>query len=375
MKNEIRILHILNDLNPSGAEVMLEVASKYWIEHGILGYILATGENVGSYAEQLKKSGYQIYHIPLKLKLLFIIKLFKLIKKNKFDIIHIHSEGASLYSAIASKISKRQNVIRTVHHIWPKKRILPYMKRKVFRFITNKVFKIVSVSNSYSGRENEKMYYNCDNLLIPNWYDEIRYQPLSFQEKNNLRRKYNISESEIVVASLGGNWPYKNYWMIIEALSHLPSIVNIKYFQIGPEGDEKPLQNIANKLNVKNKVYFWGKVYDVLPLLQMSDYYIMPSSEEGFGNAAIEAMGTGLIPILADVKALCDFKKYYNNIKDIIWIRPNVTDIVNVFKNIYTSKRYEIYKQGKILHSITKNKFGVSVGAKEYLKLYKSLIV
>jgi len=360
----IKVLHILNSLQPSGAEVMLKISSKLWQENGVYGHILATDNDVGVYQKELEKAGFIIHHIPLKPKIKYIINLVNLINKNKIDVIHIHSEGASLYSVIASKISKRKNIIRTVHHIWPKKKLLPYIKRKVF--------KIVSVSNSSSGRENEKMYYNCENLLIPNWYDEIKYQPLSFQEKNSLRRKYDITENEIIVTSLGGNWPYKNYWMIIEALSHLPAEVNIKYFQIGPEGKGKPLQIIANKLNVKNKICFWGIVDDVLQFLQISDYYIMPSSEEGFGNAALEAMGTGLIPILSDVKALSDFKKYYNN-EDIIWIKPNVSDIIRVFKNICTSNRYEIYKQGRTLHCKTMRNFGVSVGAKEYINLYKSL--
>jgi len=367
----LKVLHILNSLNPSGAEVMLEIANSYWNENDVYSDILATGSTVGVYKKNLEKKGMRIHHIPLNPKFRFLLGFYKFLKTYHYDIIHIHSEGASLFAALAVRLQSRQTIIRTVHHIWPRRRLLPFLKRLVYRFISNKLLKVIPVSNSLSGQENERKYFYANNILIPNWYDDEKFVPVNDDEKKKLRNAYNISNKSIIITSLGGNWPYKNYWMIIEAISHLPVQTKIRYFQIGPEGNNNPLQKLAKKLNVFDKVYFWGKVENVLPYLQMSDYYIMPSTEEGFGNAAIEAMGTGLKPILSDVKALCDFKNY-NKKTDIIWIQPAVNDIVNVFKSIENNKEDLLHDTNKFeLSKTTKKNFGIKVGATAYLNLYK----
>jgi len=369
----IKVLHILNKLNPSGAEVMLEIASKYWQENGVLSEILSTEESKGDYEPILEKAGYNVTHIELKPYLKFIITSYKLLKNSDYDIIHIHSEAASLFIAIAARLAGKNHIIRTVHHIWPRRRILPFIKRYIYRFISNKFLGVLAVSNSVSGLENEIRYFNAYNKLIPNWYDDNKFKPLSLEDKKSLREKYDIPIDEIIVTSLGGNWEYKNYWMIIEALSQLSLQSKIRYFQIGPEGNDNPLQELAKKLSVLDKVYFWGKVENVLLFLQMSDYYIMPSTEEGFGNAAIEAMSTGLKPILSDVKALCDFKNYYVE-SDVIWIQPKTDEIFRAFEIIENNELNVLNDEFRFkLHETTKRNFGLNVGACEYLKLYKQI--
>lgn len=372
MEKTKKVLHILNSLAPSGAEVMLEIANSFWEKHGIKGEILSTGKEVGEYRKNLEKAGFKIYHIPLKPKLLFIIKFIRHLSKNRYDIIHIHSEGASFYSALCAKLTKHNKIIRTVHHIWSKQRILPFIKRKYLRYVTNRIFKVKAVSNSFSGHQNELFYYNMDNLLIPNWYNDNKFIPITYEKKQTLRKKYEIDESTKVIASLGGNWPYKNYDKIIHALAKLPNNSNILYFQIGFEQEDKPLQRLATKLKVNDKIKFWGVSDNVVELLHLSDCYIMPSNEEGFGNAAIEAMSCGLVPILSDVKALSDYKKYYEE-NEIIWCEPSVDSLVEVFKKIMKISRIELFKKGYNLHVKTKKQFGIEIGAKKYLELYKEI--
>ena len=58
----------------------------------------------------------------------------------------------------------------------------------------------------------------------------------------------------------------------------------------------------------------------MIPFLYASDVYIMPSSREGFGVAAVEAMGSGLPAILSNRPALYDFK---DDSKEIVFTEPN----------------------------------------------------
>lgn len=56
---KIRVLHILHELHPSGAEMMLYNAYPYW-EKDCECTILATGTDIGPFAEQLKKEGMRL---------------------------------------------------------------------------------------------------------------------------------------------------------------------------------------------------------------------------------------------------------------------------------------------------------------------------
>jgi len=352
---------------------MLETAYGLWRDRGIDGDILSTGEKVGSYKNALKEAGYDIFHIPLSPKHKFFTKFSNfLIKHNNYDIIHIHSEAASFYIPLLARTLGERKIIRTLHHMWPKRKLAPFIRRYIFRTINNKILNIISVNNSISGKECEEGLFNTNNLLIPNWYNDKKFKPLSFEEKNALRREFDFGKDEIIVTSLGGNWSYKNYDLIIRALNNLSENSSIKYSQVGPQDEEKSLKVLAKRLGVENKIRFWGEVEEVLPLLQLADFYIMPSSQEGFGNAAIEAMSTGLRPILSEVKALLGFKEYYDE-GDIIWIQPNIEDITRVFHTIENTNREGLHKECTGLHEKTKRNFGIEVGACQYAELYKSL--
>lgn len=62
----------------------------------------------------------------------------------------------------------------------------------------------MAVSNSISGQKNEAYYYKAYNKLIPNWYDDKKFMPITDEKKIALRKKYNISLDVIIVTSLGG---------------------------------------------------------------------------------------------------------------------------------------------------------------------------
>ena len=54
---------------------------------------------------------------------------------------------------------------------------------------------------------------------------------------------------------------------------------------------------MVNKLDLKDKVVFLGRQEDVIPLLNISDLYMLPSRSESFGLSALEAMSCG-VPVI-----------------------------------------------------------------------------
>ena len=61
----------------------------------------------------------------------------------------------------------------------------------------------------------------------------------------------------------------------------------------GPLRDE--LKSLARSVNHRENIRFLGHVEDVCAILRASDIYVLPSDEEGFGIALVEAMACELV--------------------------------------------------------------------------------
>ncbi len=366
----MKVLHILNELRYSGAEVMLEISNKYFLSENIDNHILSTGSELGDYSINLKESGFNIHHIPLKKNFSFFLKYYRFLKNEKFDLIHIHTERANFWYSLVAFFSGNRKQIRTVHHIFYFDGFLKMIK-KIQRHIMNKYLGVVSVSNSISGMKNELERYHIKNILISNWYDENQFQPVDYNRKLEIRKSYKIEDNQFIIVSVGGNTSYKNYPILIESLNYLPEKFNYKYIHIGDLGENDELQLLTEKLSLKNKIEFKGKLKSVIDYLHLADVFLMPSSTEGFGVAAVEAMASGCPVILSYVPALKDFKSICDN---IIYTEIDPIAIANKIKLLGKKSLNDRHKIGMKLSKCIYEEYASSKVVPKYIELYKNVI-
>lgn len=372
----MRVLHIFNELKYSGGEKMIEMASEIFSKNQIETHILSTGNKVGIYKSKFLDKGYKIFHIPFESNFkivspLMLFAIFKQIRKNNYDLVHIHTERGRLSYSIIARLAGIKKIITTVHHIFvPIETYIGKIKVHVItfrRWFIRKIIGAIIISNSKSGLKNEQFYYKSDNLYIPNWYNDLKYTlPSDNKVRNKLRRELSIGDDNLVFVSLGGNWSYKNYDLIISAMSHLAKDTKAIYLQIGPD-ENNQLLKLTRELNLENNIKLIGPVEDVIPYLNASDVYIMPSSIEGFGVAAVEAMGSGLPAILSNRPALFDFKEDSN---EIVFIEPNVDEIADAIRFFLNISKNEIKKKGILLSKSISKKYGMQNGAQKLVELY-----
>jgi len=95
-ENKMKVLHILNELKHSGAEVRLQLAYERFERSGIESHILSSGTQIGDYGAILLQSGYGVHHIPFRSNPGFLIDLRNLRKKRE---IHCspYSYGESIH--------------------------------------------------------------------------------------------------------------------------------------------------------------------------------------------------------------------------------------------------------------------------------------
>ncbi|MEI8283817.1 MAG: glycosyltransferase [bacterium] len=363
----VKVLHVLGAILPSGAETMLASASQVFSDAGITSAALSTGESVGGFAPQLATRGFAIHHIPFGRSLRFFAQFYKLLKSERFDVVHIHSERAFFYFILIAWLARTPRIIRTVHHIFPWAGWLRW-RALVQRQIAMRMFGVVFISNSTSGGENELRCYRMRNQIIPNWYDSDIFKPRSREQYNRARAGLGLSEDYFVLVSLGGNSSYKNYGLVIEAMGLLSEQTNVLYLQVGNQGSGDPLSALVDKFSTSRRVRCCGRVEEPLSYLNAADCYIMPSSIEGFGVAAAEAMAVGVPAILSNRPALKDFA---SAAKGIVWVECDPVSIAAAVAQLAAESPDELWTRGQALAAKMPGYCGLGVGPKMFCELYR----
>lgn len=351
----IRILHVLNELRPSGAEVMLKSGMRYWREDYDMD-ILSTGENIGEYADALRGSGFDVIHMPIKIRIEYLIKLWILF--SKYDIIHIHTEKACLEYALIARLLARKKCVRTIHSYFKFKgqlRIKRTLRRGILRML-----KVKQVSIGSAVQNNEISRFGNRTEIINNWYDDDKFRIPTTYEIEKSRKNNLISENKLAIVSIGNCANIKNHGLIIKALVGTRDII---YYHIGLEDSSRQEYALAKALGVKEKVVFIG-FDDPLKWLWACDVYIMPSRIEGFGISAVEAISTGIPCALSNIPGLKDLVELDN---EIAWFDPSsaeqLREILEKFAKDRPSRR----------NGIAVSRFHASYGAQRYSELYRFL--
>lgn len=307
----MRVLHVLNELRPSGAEIMLRIAAPLFREQGIESELLSTGDTVGPYASALEEAGYRIHNIPFSRSPAFFLKVAHFIRRSGFDVIHFHAERAFIAYVLAARLAGCGKLVRTVHNNFNFRGTL--RMRRGFERRWAERMGVCFIAIAPGVEQTERRLYGTSPLLILNWFDSTHFFPGNTGERAAARALFGIRDEEHVLVTIGNCSKVKNHAALIEALAQFAEIP-WRYLHVGEEEEGAPERAQAARLGIADRIRFVGAVGDVRPFLQAADLYVMPSLFEGIGIATLEALGVGLPALLAEVPGLVDFRQYLDDI-------------------------------------------------------------
>ncbi len=362
----LRVLHILGELKPSGAECMLKVGAKVFASNRICNEILSTGTSqIGSYASTLETVGYPVYHLPFAKSFVVFVRLYKLIRIRRYDVIHIHSERASFWYALTARMAGVLTVVSTVHAIFAFHGWLR-IRRMIFRWLMDRMG-VTRVAISKSVQNAEWKYFRSQLRIINNWYDPEEFAPPSDVERREVRRQYGLSDQSIAIVSVGNCSDIKNHKVVIEAIASIPKEFPVVYLHVGGEEAHCPERVLAKKLGVSDNSKFFGQVKNPVSILHASDIFVMPSLSEGFGNAALEAFAVGLPVILSNAQGLRDFAERFPNIQYATPTADSFRSAILELISLSPNQRREMCVN---YSRIARESFSIENGVAEYARLY-----
>jgi len=313
-----RVLHIFNEINFSGAELMYEKAAPLFQENNWILFAISTGDKIGEFTKEFEKKSIKVYHKPISQNSLsplrvirYYYKFYKFLKSKKIDVLHIHRSDIYLM-ALCARLAKIRT-IKTMHNKFVNRKFtLPYAitKKNIARNLLNVKFQTIGES-VYN---NELYYYKNPSIRINNWFDASSfYKPTEINEKRELRKKLGIKANAFVVISVGGCSSIKNHHDIIKAINLVKGQIEIEYLHLGTGDSEKSEIQLAKELNIIDNIKFLGNKKNVRDYLISSDVYVMSSKFEGLSIACIEAMACSLPLILYNSPGLKDLIKNNDN--------------------------------------------------------------
>ncbi len=228
---------------------------------------------------------YQPYDIALSSMIYRVVNLYKL------DLLHAHYAIPYAYAAFTAKQMLKEEgkdipLVTTLHgtditlvgqH--------PSYKHAV-EFSINQSDTITSVSESLKKDTLQLFKITKEIQVITNFIDNDEFKMVSDCQRNHFATK-----DEKILIHVSNLRPVKRVQDVLQIFKNVNAKVNSKLIIIG-EGPDMEIINefLEDHPDLIGKVRLLGKVNDLYKILQLSDIFLLPSEQESFGLAALEAM-------------------------------------------------------------------------------------
>lgn len=141
---------------------------------------------------------------------------------------------------------------------------------------------------------------NNDNFYVIN--NSIDTEKFVFNQeiRNKYRKEFKIKDEKVFI-QVGRFTKQKNYFFTLDLFNkYLIKDNKAKLVLVGDGELKEEIENKINELNINNNVILLSYRNDVNCLLQMADYFLMPSLWEGLSVAAVEALASDVNCLMSD---------------------------------------------------------------------------
>jgi glycosyltransferase involved in cell wall biosynthesis len=244
-----------------------------------------------------------------------LIQLARLIRRERYDFVHVHTPIAAALGRLAARLSgARPVVLYTAHGFYFHDRMRPWLRRVLIwqerlfgRLCTDFLFTVSPEDHATALRERiiDVGRTHCLNSL---GIDLERFDPSSPQNLN--RADLGISDADRVVACIGRLVREKGVLDLLEAVALVRERVpGIRLVVIGDtlasdrgRGIQREIRDLIARHGLEKNVVFLGFRGDVPSLLRLVDVFALPSYREGMPLTILEAMAAGKPVVTTNVR-------------------------------------------------------------------------
>lgn len=303
----IKVVHLITGLDTGGAEMMLYKLLDN-VNRGEIESIVISITDQGTIGRRIEALGIPVYTLnvrPGPLSLLGLLRLTRILKKERPDVLQTWLYHADLMGLISVRLARvpfmiwnfRCSGLKKKDHSW-------------FLFLIIRILAIFSGSpsaiivNSRAGkRDHEALGFRPDRWeVIPNGFDLDVYRP-SEESRLSLRRELGLPDHAQLIGLVARFNPMKGHENFINAAGYLHKLRPDLHFVLvghGIDNNNKGLMKQISELRLNEHLHLLGERSDVPNIIPAFDILASSSYGEGFPNVIGEAMSCGVPCVVTD---------------------------------------------------------------------------
>lgn len=239
--------------------------------------------------------------------------LIRLIRAERFDIVHSHGVRAGLLGRLAAKLAGGCYIVHTVHtmpeDVVPGKGVPGVVVKRIYRIVDSWIGcwtdRIITVSNDLKRRTICRHVSNDKITTIHSGVDVSEYSELAHAETG--RHQLRLPTGCKVVGTIARFTVQKNLDNLIAAARIVCSLRDDVYFVLVGDGPEyERLNQVAQKFGLGHKVFMPGYIRDIAKVLPGFNVFALSSIYEGHPLSVLEAMAAGLPVVATNVTGIAE---------------------------------------------------------------------
>jgi len=309
---------------------------------------------------------YQPYELALSSKLVDTVKL------HKIDLLHVHYAIPHAYAGyMAKKMLAEEGIslpmVTTLHgtditlvgnH--------PFYKTAV-TFSINKSDAVTSVSQSLKDDTLRQFDIEIPIEVVPNFINLETHKTCH----TDCERESMASKNERVITHISNFRPVKRIMDIIDIFYKVQKEIPSTLVMVGEGPEREGAELMCRTLGIEDRVCFVGNSHEIDKILSFSDLFLLPSENESFGLAALEAMASGVPVISSNTGGIPEvnvdgFSGYLSNVGDTTGMANKA---IQILENTDTLQKFK--KQAREQAA----KFDIHKIVPMYEKLYENLLM
>jgi glycosyltransferase involved in cell wall biosynthesis len=232
-------------------------------------------------------------------------QLWRVLRRERPDILHTHNPKPGVYGRIAGRLSGVPIVVNTVHGLYATSES-SFVKRVIVYTLEWMASRFSDAELIQSPEDFELLWQRgimprSKLRLLGNGVDLARFRP-NPTLRERVRQELGLTDEQIAVGLVARLVEEKGVPELIEAAERLDDRYVV--FIVGPKDHDKA-DAVSEELLSRAEtdgVRFLGMRQDVERIYQGLDIFVLPSHREGFPRAAMEAAASGLPVIATDIR-------------------------------------------------------------------------
>ncbi len=297
--------------------------------------------------------------------------LVNIVKNEKLDVLHVHYAIPHASAAIfAKEILRSQGiyipVVTTLHGTDVTLVGKAPAFEPVVSYSINKSDAVTTVSEDLRRSTYEHFHVKDKEIqVIPNFID---FEKFSKQKKEHFK-KLIAPNDEFLITHTSNFRKVKRVDNVVNIFKLINDKLPSKLLLIGDGPERGNIENLCKELGIYQSVIFLGKQDAVDEILSVSDLFLLPSENESFGLAALEAMACEVPVVSSNAGGIPEmnlegFSGYLCPVGDVAGMAVRSIEILS------DPEKHDTFKKNALVQA---HKFDLKIILPLYEEMYNSL--